>query len=283
MDPHGPPQRGESSEPARTADGSPTHTPSPSDGPRPADRILALQRACGNAAVTALIAREGFAPKELPRLTQPVSDEFVSDFSEMKSSELWYLEAQLRAKGAVGLGTAEDLHQIDLASGELHTRRSALERRLRRMKPELKAALERDDDEMRVTVDEILIEKPDPLMYSVFAKVEIARKMTTGYGGAMTAGPPIEFSSERKTIHLLDANFGLGKFEFPEAGLIGEGLGIFEYVSLGKLALSLGKLGFKQAGKRLSARAAAKAAGTRPPRPARPRRSRRARARSACA
>ena len=36
----------------------------------------------------------------------------------------------------------------------------------------------------------------------------------------------------------------------------------FEYVSLGKLALSLGKLGFKEAGKRLSARAAAKAGGT---------------------
>jgi hypothetical protein len=262
MDRHGPPERGESSEHARTADSSPAHTPSLPGGAHPADRILALQRTYGNAAVTALIAREGYAPKELPRLTRPVSEDFVSDFSKTKSSWLSYLENTLRIKAAVGFATAEDLHQLDLATAELHTRRSALERQLRRMKPELKAALERDDEQVRVTVEEILITRPDPLMYSVFAKVEIGRKMRTGYGGAMTEGPPIVFSRRNKTIHILDANFGLGTFEFPEAGLISEGLGPLEFLSVGRLALSLGKLGLKQTGKWLTKRAAGKSAGT---------------------
>jgi hypothetical protein len=206
-----------------------------------------------------MIAREGYAPKELPRLTEPVGEDFVSDFSKWKSRAISDLNTGLAMKAAFGAATAEDLRQLELTRGELHTRRRALEQQLERMKPELKAGLERDDDRERVTVEEIVVMQPDPFTYSVHARVEIARKMGTGYGGATTAGPPIEFSRRRKKIHLVDVDFGSGRFEFPEPGLVAEDP--LAYLPAGRLALSLGKLGFKQAGKRLAGRRLGKATG----------------------
>jgi hypothetical protein len=233
--------------------------------------ILALQRAVGNAAVTRVLARGGYAAKEPPKLERPIG-------AELAQHRPWELVAERRrvwtrleaARKALRSGTAsyaDDLRSFETIEATLasdsyrHSQEQVFHHELEALLPEIAESLERDDDRVRVVVDRVYV-KRDPgwqRSHVISADLSISKKVAfSGYGAPQMAGRLITLERRKKTVTVLEADFETNEITFPEPGLVSEGLGFLEYISPSRAVLSLGKAGLKAAAKRGARGAVAK-------------------------
>jgi hypothetical protein len=222
--------------------------------------ILALQRSCGNAATCRVLAREGYAPHELPRLQRPLDLELESS----SGAGLEIRQAKLREKlerYPSYAGRVEDQWALEGIDTVLRTRHHDFERRLERMLPEIEAGLTRDDDELRVFVERVWV-APSAQPFSthfVYAKVKVWRKLpVSSYTSpsSAAAGERISVPRGEKTVRVLEGDYRSNQLRTPEPGLISEGIGPLEYLWLPGAARSLLRAGFKLAGQKLAKRRA---------------------------
>ena len=220
--------------------------------------LLALQRSAGNAAVSRLLARQGYAPREPPLLHDPLGEELGQrPFWELRE-ERRRLEKEIKGSESETARAdkrrrAEVIDSLLQSENYLQVQASAFEKDLKEALPAIQHSLERDDDRSRVEVERVWVAREGEWERSfvIHADLLISRKVPfSGYGAPQAAGRLIVMRPEKKRIVVLEANFQTNEVTYPEPGLISEGLGPLEFVSLPRTVASLAKFGLKWIAKR---------------------------------
>jgi hypothetical protein len=220
--------------------------------------LVALQRTVGNAAVCRLLARQGYAPREPPVLARPLGEELAQQPVWELRAERRRLEKEIEAlepevARAETRRRAEAIDVLLQSDSYLESRQRAFEADLHDALPAIEDSLQRDDDRVRVEVERVWVarERGWKTSHVVYADLKISKKVVfSGYGAPQAAGTPIVMTPEKKRVVVLEANFQTNEVTYPEPGLISEGLGPLEYLSLPKTVGSLGRLGLKWIAKR---------------------------------
>src|SRR5262245_769432 len=219
--------------------------------------LLALQRSAGNAAVSRLLARQGYAPHEAPLLHEPLGE-------ELERQPYWELREERRRlakeiKGESEAARADKRRRAEVIDSLMHSesypqaQATAYEANLEEALPAIQHSLERDDDRARIEVQRVWVAREGEWKHSfvIYADLLISKKVPfSGYGAPQAAGRLIEMKPEKKRIVVLEANFKTNEVTYPEPGLISEGLGPLEFLWLPRTAASLGKFGLKWIAKR---------------------------------